>query len=96
MLKFRDGFVEVCTSLQFAAASSLEGKGEVSIYTIEPAKKLVCEKVSGPAYAVAWQPDGKALASAGFDGKIWLHDPATGKLIKEFLAVPISDKKAAK
>lgn len=81
---------------QFAAASSLEGKGEVSIYTIEPAKKLVCEKVSGPAYAVAWRPDGKALASAGFDGKIWLHDPATGKLTKEFFAVPITDKKAAK
>jgi mono/diheme cytochrome c family protein/DNA-binding beta-propeller fold protein YncE len=81
---------------QFAAVGSLEGKGEVAVYTIDPVKKLVCEKVSGPAYAVAWRPDGKAIASAGFDGKIWLHDPATGKLVKEFLAVPISDKKAAK
>lgn len=62
---------------QFAAASSLDGKGEVSIYTIEPTKKLVCEKITGPIYAVAWSPDGKTLASAGFEGKIWLHDAAT-------------------
>ncbi len=81
---------------QFAAVSSLDGSGEVSVYTIEGAKKLVCEKVTGPAYTVAWKPDGSVIASAGFDGTIWLHDSKTGKLIKQFLAVPLTQKKAAR
>ncbi len=72
----------------FAAASSLDGKGEVRIYETETGKKVVCQNVSGPAYAVAWMPDGQSIASAGFDGKVWIHDPATGKLLKEFVALP--------
>jgi mono/diheme cytochrome c family protein len=73
---------------RFAAASSLDGKGEVRVYDVASGKKVVCEKVTGPAYAVAWHPSGKLIASAGFDGKVWLHDPATGRLVKEFVAVP--------
>jgi WD40 repeat protein len=73
---------------RFAAASSLDGKGEVRVYEVSSGKKVVLEKVSGPAYAVAWHPDGNLVASAGFDGKVWLHDPATGKLVREFVAVP--------
>lgn len=81
---------------RFAAASSLDGKGEVRVYDIESGKHVACEGVTGPAYAVAWRPDGGAIASAGFDGKVWLHDPATGKLLKEFVAVPLTEKRAAK
>ena len=81
---------------RFAAASSLDGKGDVRVYEVESGKKVVCEKVSGPAYAVAWHPEGKAIASAGFDGKVWLHDPATGKLVKEFVAVPLTTNVSAK
>ena len=39
-------------------------------------------------YAVAFRPDGKQVASAGFDGIVRLNDPTTGKLIKEFVPVP--------
>ena len=35
---------------------------------------------------MAFRPDGKTIASAGFDGMVRLNDPATGKLIKEFIA----------
>jgi WD40 repeat protein len=73
---------------KFAATSSLDGKGEVRVYEVDSGKKVVCEKVTGPAYAVAWHPSGKTVASAGFDGKVWVHDAATGKLVREFTVMP--------
>jgi mono/diheme cytochrome c family protein/DNA-binding beta-propeller fold protein YncE len=72
----------------FAACSSLDGRGEVRVYETDTGTKVAFEKVSGPAYAVAWRPDGKAVASAGFEGKVWVHDPATGKLLAEFVVLP--------
>jgi len=73
---------------KFAAVSSLDGKGEVRVYDTNTGAKVVCEKVSGPAYAVAWHPSGNLIASAGFDGTVWLHNPATGKLVTSFVAMP--------
>jgi WD40 repeat protein len=78
------------TGQRFAATSSLDGKGEVRVYDVTSGKKVTLEKVTGPAYAVAWHPQGNVVASAGFDGKVWLHDQATGKLIREFVAVPFA------
>lgn len=77
---------------KFAAASSLDGKGEVRVYDVNSGAKVMCEQVTGPAYAVAWHPGGKLIASAGFDGTVWLHDPATGKLIDRFVVLPRSTK----
>jgi WD40 repeat protein len=73
---------------KFAAVSSLDGKGEVRVYDTNSAAKVVFEKVTGPVYAVAWHPAGKLIASAGFDGTVWLHDPATGKLLSSFVVLP--------
>jgi len=73
---------------KFAAVSSLDGKGELRVYDANTGAKVVCEKVTGPAYAVAWHPEGKLIASAGFDGIVWLHDPSTGKLVTSFVAMP--------
>jgi WD40 repeat protein len=38
---------------------------------------------------VAFRPDGKQIASAGFDGVVRLSDPLTGKRVKEFIPVPL-------
>lgn len=74
---------------RFAAVGSLDGKGEVAVYeTAKDKKTAKCEGVTGPVYAVAWKKDGSAIASGGFDGKVWLHDPANGKLLKEFTVLP--------
>ena len=81
------------TGAKFAAASSLDGKGQGRVYRTDTGATVDCEKVTGPAYAVAWQPDGAILASAGFDGMIWQHDPNTGKLIRQFVAVPLTPAK---
>jgi WD40 repeat protein len=79
----------------FAAGSGIDGKGEVRVYETDTGKKVVCEGVTGPVYAVAFAPDGNTVASAGFDGQVWLHDPATGKLLKTFPAVPLGEQKTA-
>jgi len=76
---------------RFAVTSSLDGKGEVRIYdTAAAPKKFVCEKITGPVYSVSWSPDGQHIASAGFDGLVWIHDATNGKLIKQFVAVPLA------
>jgi WD40 repeat protein/mono/diheme cytochrome c family protein len=45
----------------------------------------------GAIYAVAYRPDGQQVASAGFDGAVRLNDPQTGKLLKEFIPVPLTN-----
>ena len=74
---------------RFAAVGSLDGKGEVAVYETKAAKKVTkCEGVTGPVYAVAWHKDGKVIASGGFDGVVFLHDAATGKLQSSFKVLP--------
>lgn len=80
---------------KFAAVSSLDGKGEVRVYDTTSGAKVVCEKVSGPVYTVAWNASWKLIASAGFDGTVWLHDPATGKLLNSFVVLPKSGRTGA-
>jgi WD40 repeat protein len=78
----------------FVAGSSNEGTGEARIYQVSDGKLIA--KVEGQksgVFAVAYRPDGKQVASADFDGKIRLSDPTNGKVIKEFVPVPVSEKK---
>jgi WD40 repeat protein len=75
---------------RFAAGSSLDGKGEVRVYQTADGKVVssLKEGLSG-IYALAWSPDGKRIASAGFDGIVRLSDPTTGKVIEQFVPVPL-------
>src|SRR5262249_18730744 len=76
---------------QFAAGSSLDGTGEVRVYETATGKEISKLDKIGGVFSVAFRHDGKEVASAGFDGKVRLSDPATGKVIKEFVPVPIAE-----
>jgi WD40 repeat protein len=73
----------------FAAASSLDGKGEVRVSQVADGKQVSKLEVPSGVYVVKFSPDGKEIASAGFDGVVRLSDPATGKVVKEFVPVPL-------
>jgi WD40 repeat protein len=74
--------------------SSSDGKGEVRAYETATGKQVSAfEKIQGPIYAVAHHPKEKLVASAGFDGVVYLHNPDNGQLVREFIAVPIEKKK---
>ncbi len=81
---------------RFAAASSLDGRGEVRIYNVRTGSKIVCDQVSGPAYAVTWHPSGQRIASGGFEGVVWIHDAATGKLLRRIVVLPQADTPASR
>jgi WD40 repeat protein len=75
----------------FAAGSSLDGHGAVRVYQTADAK--IVSNLDLPAsgiYSVSFHPSGQVLASGGSDGLVRLSDPATGKLIKEFVPAPLT------
>jgi WD40 repeat protein len=75
---------------QFAAGSSLDGKGELRVYQTADGKVVSKLTSIGPIYSVSFRPDGQVIASAGFDGVVRLSDAKTGKVVKEFIPVPLT------
>jgi WD40 repeat protein len=62
---------------------------EVSIYAVENGNRLVtCQGTAG-IYTVDFHPGGKEIAASGFDGRVRIYAVDSGKLLKEFIPVPI-------
>jgi WD40 repeat protein len=81
---------------QIAAASSLNGRGEVRVYQASDGKLVSKFELSdGGLFAVAVHPEGKLLAAGGFDGLIRMIEVESGNLVKEFSAVPLESEELA-
>jgi WD40 repeat protein len=75
---------------QIVVGSSNDGKGEVRVYKTDDAKLLSkFDGQPGAVYSATFRPDGGAIAAGGFEGKVLLIGTGDGKLIKEFVPVPI-------
>ena len=78
---------------RIVAGSSSDGTGAIHVYNAETGQ-LICryDGHPGPIYTVRFSRDGKRVAAAGFSGKVLLMDAQTGRLIKEFIPVPVQPK----
>lgn len=75
---------------KFVVGSSEAGTGEVRVYQTEDAKLLERWPLPTAVYAVAFAPDGKRVAAAGFDGKVRIFAVGGDGLLKELLPVPLT------
>jgi len=82
---------------RFVVGSSHLGKGEAMVVQTDTGKLVSKLEIGkGPVYAVGYHPNGKMVATAGFDGMVRLNDPDNGKMIREFVPVPLRTKTTAK
>jgi WD40 repeat protein len=81
---------------KFVAGSSTGSTGMARIYSTDDGKLL--HELKGHTrgvFAVSFAPDGKQVATGGFDGKIRLFNADSGEIIKEFVPVEVTPAVAA-
>ncbi len=81
---------------RFVVGASTATGGSARIYQTDDGKLLhELGGIEGPVFAVAFRPDGKQVAIGGFEGQVRLYDAQTGKLVREFVPVPITPTETA-
>lgn len=70
-------------------------KKQLDAYFTTTAKQLHRVNVPGGVYSIVWNPDGKTLAAAGEDGRLRFINAADGKIVKEFVPVPLVNNPVA-
>jgi WD40 repeat protein len=76
---------------QVVVGSSNDGAGEIRVYKTDDASLIAkYNGEPGGVYAATFNHDGSVIAAGGFDGKVLLINAADGKLLKEFVPVPLA------
>ncbi len=74
---------------------SKEEKETLEKYVTSEVKLLAHTELKTAVYTVSFSPDGSTIAEAGEDGRVRFLNPADGKIIKEFIPVPLKGKQWA-
>jgi WD40 repeat protein/mono/diheme cytochrome c family protein len=81
---------------QIVAGSSNDGTGEIRVYRTDDGKLVSkFQGEPGGVYAATFNRDGTIVAAGGFEGQVLLINAADGKLLKEFVPVPLTNQAAA-
>jgi WD40 repeat protein len=75
---------------KIASAYTPEEKAAIEQFTTAEVKLVAATKLDGGVYALAFAPDGQSVAAAGEDGRVRFISTADGKVLKEFVPVPVS------
>lgn len=75
---------------------AVAGANESRIYETDSGKQLCAVPFSNGVYAVAVHPTNGTFASAGYDGLVKIAEMPTGKVLKEFVPVPLATGVAEK
>ncbi len=76
---------------QFVCGASTALSGSAQVCNTDDEKvSVVLKGISAPVFAVAFHPDGKQVAVAGFDGVVRMHSVSDGELARELPSVPDS------
>jgi WD40 repeat protein len=68
---------------------------DVPVYQTETGERTATCKGHKGTYAVAFSPDGEQLATGGFDGEVRICEVKSGKLVRDFVPVPVETQSAA-
>ena len=62
------------------------------VYDVETGQRLyLCEGSKAGIYTVAFHPTGQQLAAGGFDGRVRIYATDSGRLLQDFVPVPIEE-----
>jgi WD40 repeat protein/mono/diheme cytochrome c family protein len=82
-------------AIEGKAARSDEEKKQLEAHYTSDVKLLASAPVEAGLFALAYRPDGSAVAVAGEDGKVRFITAADAKVAKEFVPVPLTAAQAA-
>ena len=79
---------------QIVVGSSVDRSGEVWVFGESDGKTLAkMEGIEGGIFTASFSPDGKFVVSGGFAGMVFVHEAATGKLVRKFQPIELSSGK---